>query len=346
MKILFQCNTVYQLLIVLHMQYNLYSSDESSIILSDIMNDSKNIYDKLIESKRFKGVYLQKIKGIEISKFHKLIRTKKYNSQILGLNEFDFSKKYDLFFCCSPSLMNFLIYSRLESKGTKLCFYEDGLASYTKLYEELYEKHSKGLKSLINLQYKAKKATEIYILEPKLMMWKPRQEVLQIPNLLSINSEEINFINLIFSYNEFDLPKDIKTIYFEEGYFGDGKDVNDVEIIKKCIEKFGNDGFYIKNHPRNRINRFTSLSIKTLSTNSIPWELIVLNNMDKINELRLITIASAAMYTPNILFGLRPKCVSCLNLINDASYLYPHLPEIERKLNESYDNICYLEELS
>ena len=132
-------------------------------------------------------------------------------------------------------------------------------------------------------------------------------------------------------------------MYFEEGYYGDGKAVNDVEIINKCIKKFGKDGFYIKNHPRNRVNRFESLNIKTLNSRSIPWELIVLNHKDKINDIRLITIASAAMYTPNLLFGLKPKCVSCLHIINDKKYLYPYIPEIESNLNALYDNISYFE---
>ena len=344
MKILFQCNTVYQLLIVLHLKSNLFLKDETSIIISDIMNDSNRIYKNLIESKKFKNVYLQKIKGIKISKFKKIARTKKYNNKILDLKNFDFNQKFDSFFFCSPSLMNFLIYSRLNKKyKTELCFYEDGLATYTKLYEDLYVCRTKGVKSILELHYKAKHASKLYVIKPDIMMWKPSFTLIKIPDLLSINDDEICFINNIFSYKEFELPKDIKTIYFEEGYYGDGKDVNDIEIINKCVDKFGIDGFYIKNHPRNRINRFESMNIKTLNTSSIPWELIVLNNKDKINDIRLITIASAAMYTPNLLFGLKPQCISCLHMINNKNYLYPYIPDIESSLNNLYDNISYFE---
>lgn len=343
MKILFQSNTVYQLLVVLHLKFSLFKNDDCDIIISNIMNGSNTFYENLKKTNKFTNVYLQNTKGIIVPKINRVIRNKKYDDQYIDLNKFDFKTKYDLFFITNLHLSNLIIYKRLSKmNNVEFCLYEDGLATYSLLYKNIYTL-KKGIKKYSSLNYEIKETKKLYVFNPKLMVWKPKQELIEIPSLKNCSEEELRFINTVFGYETFSLPDDCKTIYFEESYLTEGKKVNDLEIIEKCIKKFGNDGFYIKRHPRNRENRFNSLNIKVLDTDSIPWELIVLNNMDRIKDITLLSIDSSTIFNPTLLFGLDVKSYSCENMVNDKKELYDYIPDIVHKLVEQYDNINYLE---
>lgn len=333
MFILFQCNTVYQLLVALNIKIQHFNDCEADILLSDIMNDAEKIRDKLEQSGLFSNVYIQYIKNNRISKRKKIFLLSFEKKEIVNNDEVLTNNYSDIFFC-NPSIENCLLIQK--NKKAKIHIFEDGLATYSKYYEKLYFVH--GKKKFFSYYRFINKAEDLYTFLPQAFDWTPNQKLIKINSLKNLNTDEIKKINKIFSYNNESFPADCKTIYFEEGYFGDGKEVNDIELIKKCAIKFGYDNFYIKNHPRNRINRFEGV-YKCLNSMSIPWELFILNNMEKINKLNLISIASAALFTPFILFELKPNGYFLIDNINDQKYLYPFIPDVERKIASLNSNI-------
>ena len=307
------------------------------------MNNVNNSAANIKKINIFRNVYLQKIKNIRINKFQRIIRPKLTN--IIGVNCEFLNKIYDNFLFCNPSLQNLMILKRLikNNKLLRASLFEDGLATYSMHYYYLYDKNTRSITSKLNLNYLLRKVNEIYTFCPNAFVWTPNQNLIKIPSFLEDYKSCTSELNKIFDYFEDVIPEDCKTIFFEEGFFGDGKNVNDLEIVRTCIKKYGEEGFYVKTHPRNIINRFKNLNIKTLNTNSIPWELIVLNIYARINDLTLISISSACIFTPNLLLECTPKSISCLNLVNNKSLLFKDIPEVEEKFIEIYDNLKYYE---
>ena len=344
MRLLAQCNTVYQLLVLICIKHDFYLNEELDVLLSDIMNDSYGIADRLRTTNLFHSVYTQKTKGKKYTKFQKLLCTKKKMISSFQLDDYDIlNNVYDGVLISNADFLNTNLYYYFwyKNKKCELLFYEDGLSTYSNHFKKLYCDNSRFPQKLFLRRYLLNKANVLYCFENKYFTWKPKQQIVLINKLTSLEQSVINKINFIFGYSKQVLPEDVKIIFFEEGYYGDGKNVNDIEIVKKCIEKYGSNGFYVKTHPRNRENRFINEHINSLKTESIPWELIVLNNIELIKNITLITIASGAMFNTNVLFDCHPKCVSCLEMINDKSLLFKHIPDVEKLMIEDYDNIYY-----
>lgn len=345
MRILFQCNTVYQLLVAIKLKYDFFSTDSCDILISDIMNNSDVIADNIKKIKLFDNVIQQEIKQLRLTIFDKLLFTKSKYKRIINASG-DFLKEcYDMFLFSNPSPQNIAIFDLLREKNKKVVikYYEDGLSTYSKHYLYLYYKNLKSIKAIFGKKRLLLKSNELFVFDDKYFDWTPKQKITCIPK--DFSEDLIAKLNYIFEYQPDVLPRDCKTIFFEEGFYGDGKNVNDIEIIRKCMSIFGQSGFYVKNHPRNRVNRFEGSSIKSLNTMSIPWELIVINNKTRIQNINLVSISSATIFTPYIIFGMTPHCYSCMNLINDTSYLFDYIPDVEKKIISDVDSIKYFDDI-
>lgn len=346
MRLLFQCNTVYQLMITLVLRMRMFTNDECDIIISNIMNDSVCIKEKIEKTGLFKNVFLQKNKDQFVNAINKIFCSKDKRKKLLNIINFDFTKNYDIFFCSNPSFMNLSLFSLLKNKKyPKFYVYEDGLSTYSRHFEDLYVKKSVSFMRFFAQNKYLREISDIFVFKKEYFMWKTCINVNIIPSFLSLTNEEKEIINYVFNYSYESFPKDCKTIFFEEGFWGDGKNINDIEIINKCIIKFGEDGFYVKTHPRNKVNRFIGTQIKTFPSMSIPWELLVLNNLNRIKDMTLVTISSAAMYTTNYLFGIKSLSVSCIKMINNDSFLFKHIPEVEEHIMKQNDNFKYFEDI-
>lgn len=341
MKVLFQCNTVYQLLVAVCLKNEFFSKEECNILISNIMNDSQKIYNRLSNLNMFNKVYIQSNKNVKINKINKIFVSKWKKIKYLNIHNFVY-EKYDVFICSNPSYANLSLFSLLMKKNNciKFFLYEDGISTYSNHYKKLVCNNQQGIRKLLSLHKYLKYISKIFVFKTEYFTWQPTQEIIDIHSLKQIREDLLEKLNFIFGYNNQSLPHDCKKIFFEESFFGDGKSSNDEEIIYQCINKYGSDGFYIKNHPRNKVNRFAG-KIKTFPSMSIPWELIILNNINSIEKIQLFTITSASMYTPFILFDLKPMSVSCVNMINDKRYLFNDILAVEEKIIEMEKNISY-----
>ena len=347
MRVLFQCNTVYQIIVAIQIKNNFFKNDVCDIIISDILNGSVKIKNRIEQIHFFNKVYIQKIKNHKISLFKQIFSSLLKNKIVnIGINMSKIDC-YDIFLLSNPLFQNLVLIEKLKKKNKfiNLYFFEDGLSTYTKLYERLYSPCTKNIKNRINKKYLINDVNKIFTFVPDLFDWNPTQQIVKIPKP-SINDNKLkDILNHIFDYQNIILPKNCKAVFLEEGYYGDGKKVNDIEIIKE-FKKIYQESIYVKRHPRNRINRFISEGIAVLETDSCPWELFVLNEPLIIEKLTLISIASAALFTPTILFDLKPKCIFCLNLINDKKNLYEFIPDLECKIASYYNNFIILENIS
>jgi hypothetical protein len=127
--------------------------------------------------------------------------------------------------------------------------------------------------------------------------------------------ELVTRLNRVFGYEESKDSYDRKIIFFEESYFADGYDVDDVACVERLAEICGKDNIMIKIHPRNKENRFRGLGYKTNENTFIPWEVIALN-LDLTQKV-LITIASGSAMTSLMNMGVKPERVIMLMRCTD-----------------------------
>lgn len=347
-RILFQCNTVYQLLVCINIKQTIYKNVEADLILSDIMNDANKIYDRLKETGIFSNVFFWNIK--KQRKEYTLIKKFKFavSFNVKSIEAFTLQKKYTAFLVSNLTLENAWLYKKIKQKNkfAELQVYEDGLSTYSKLYEERLVKSRWSLKN-INFLYRRifkiyYKYSAVLAFRRDFFAWKPK-EIIELPSLEISNKQNIEKLNFIFDYAEGLIPKKCKAIFFEESYYGDGKDVNDIEIVQEILKREKIENFFIKLHPRNNINRFENMGIYSLNTLSVPWELVLLNCAERIKDITLYSIASGALFSGILLFGIKSPCFSCEKMLKDKSVLFPYIDEVREKIISTTNSISYLE---
>ena len=355
-KKLFLCNTVYQIIIASWMKYKLYPENKADIIVSNHINGYKKIADNLKNTKLFDNVYT--VDSLDCSRYKVHYKNKYYDllHDCLKNRElkqyFDINSVYDELYVSNLDGFTKLIFSVLNKKfGTKICMFEDGTSTYSKLYERFYE-NSKPAKTKYNfIVYNVFKNKSVYgnvvslwVLNKDALLWKPKYEVKQIPSI-EVDEKYKGIINTIFDYENSTDRYDEKYIYFEESFYADTGYMEDVELVNRLSDLIGKENILIKIHPRNPVNRFKDLGYKTNKDISIPWEVILMNNdfSDKV----LITIGSQTIVTPCILFNMHIKSYSLYNCIkNKPQVLEGPLFDVLMMLYKKYsDNITLCESI-
>ena len=209
-------------------------------------------------------------------------------------------------------------YLKMENENIKIAMFEDGFASYTEMYRDtiLREKENSirmKLKRIINpssLYF----CEEYYIFHPNFLHWNPKCKVKKIDQIEN-NENTITKLNCIFGYNASIDVYDKPIIFFEESYFADGIDIEDLSLITEIANIVDKENIFVKIHPRNHINRFKKSGFKTNKNTFVPWEIIALN-IDLSNKV-LVTIASGAFITSYSMTGIVPR----------KAYMLMNLPE-------------------
>lgn len=344
MKKLILCNTVYQTLVAL---WIVYMSEEDVIwdaIISDHMNDSEQIAERIKKSGLFEQVY--HVNSLAIT--NNLVCKEGFSRVFDTVFPMHELKKYvniksvysDIYFANFDSFSQ-ILYNALSHRVSdiKLHLFEEGLASYSsfeKYYSELklyYGGEKFGVKGFLHKYiYRTKvipgNLTEFLAFNPQLVQWNPE---CKINSMKKIDCKDMRFrgiINKVFQYDPFMNEYDKKFIFFEESFFAEGSEVNDVQLIEALALKVGKENIMIKIHPRNSVNRFEKLGYKTNHNTSIPWEVIVMNS-DDLSDKILITVASSCIINPIIVFGKKIQAYSLFDCID-------HIPPI---LQNGYWNL-------
>ena len=322
-KTLFVCNSVYQVLVALWIAYRIQNFKEVDFIITDRMNDGHQIAqrvkqlldfdcnafysetkdfcrDKRIQP-RFSSPFPQLI-------LNKMIRIESEYKRVYLANVDKFSQL----------LINSL--GHLQKVKPEIILFEDGINTYSKQMEEMYNQSGHNLEPFSLLATKLFGAYQIkghikyaLLFCPELMQWHQIESI----ELEKINPHDhvfLRLLNYVFDYhNEADIY-DTKYIFIEESYFTSGKSIQDIELVDGIAQIVGKENIMVKIHPRNPINRFERLGYKTNSNTSIPWELIVMNNQHILDKT-LITIGSSSVFNPKLIFGLKVNVISLIDVI-------------------------------
>lgn len=323
---LFLCNTVYQIMISAWLKYKVFSDIEADIIISNHINGYKTIANNIKKVKLFNEVYTVDSKEksqdriVYKNKLQLLYHDCCSNAELKRY--IDIKCCYDELFVSNLDGFTKLLFSVLNRKyKTKIHMFEDGISTYSKLYEQFYENTKKGNSFHDFLKYVLFRNKTVYgnvislwVLNPDTLLWNPKYEVNRIP-VIETDSKFKKMLNVVFDYDNMTDNYDKKYIYFEESFFADTGYMEDVELVNKLADIVGKDNVMVKIHPRNQKNRFKELGYKTNEDISIPWEVILMNNdfSDKI----LITIGSQTIVTPCILFDMHIKSFSLYNCVNE-----------------------------
>lgn len=344
MKKIFICCTPYQLIVAYQLKLTVYKNNVVDIILCETFNNSKSIYLKIKKCNDFNTVYFMKKeifdKNLLIYKNDKIMEVLvKGKLKKMGLS-FDASL-YDEVFFANIGGVSFLLakYLKLKNENIKCNMFEDGISSYSNLFYDVVKKMNNITGFIKKIHYKLNLnmfsiINGFYVFKPDCMIWDCPYKVIKIPDL-SLNKREIvDKLNFIFEYKTMVDKYDKKNIFFEESYFADGIDINDIDLVDKICKVCGKNQMMIKIHPRNNKNRFVELGYKTNKNVSIPWELIVLN--EDFNEKTLITISSNALITTCLLLDSKCKLIFLYKLVGQSNERLTNLIEVIQKMINIY----------
>lgn len=325
---LFVCNSVYQVLVALWIKYIYYPGELSDIIISDHMNGAKTLAENIKDLGVFDEVYY-----VESSAFakHKIAFDRKQRI-IMSMcpnytlkNFIKLSEKYTELYAANVDYFSQLLFDALTHRYSKLKFiiYEDGLFTYSRLYEEDYKSTYIPVKSLIkkmihSVIYRKKtiygNVTKLMVFNPENMVWKPEFHVEQLKKIDCHDDIFRKICNQVFSYDKSTDVYDRKYIFLEESFFAEGAKIDDLEVIEKLAKLVGRDEIMVKIHPRNPYNRFSELGYKTNKDTSIPWELVLMN-VDMSDKV-LITISSSSILNPILVLGQKVKAYSIYECVD------------------------------
>ena len=329
LRILFVCNTVYQILVSMWIKYRLFPDASADILISDHMNDGDTITERMKETGLFKECIYVKTRAVTKTNIPEMFtplnrlypdRCLRKIVKLRGVYTHIFAGNLDSF--------TRLLYNAQSHKflaNPELILFEDGIGSYcsnilswagntTHYYSPNIVK-----KILRNLIYRDKDLISslkvVYAFEPEKIMWTPPATV-KIPAIDRNDERFLHLINFVFAYDEKQFEYERKYIFLEESFFAENLPINDMELVTQLVEHVGKDNIIVKIHPRNKINRFAENGFLTNKNTSIPWEVIVMN-MPDMSEKVLITIASSAAINPFRLLGINSRVYSLYNLVSE-----------------------------
>lgn len=337
MKKLIICNNVYQTLVAL---WIVHKSDRTSVwdaIISDHMSNSENLANRIRECGLFEKVFYVKSLSLKnhwvshnraarlvnaVFPMHELREYVKVHSEYSDI----YFANFDIF---SQILYNALSHSRSD---VNLHVFEEGLASYSSFakyysdFKSFYGGEKTGLKRILHKYiYKTKvipgNLKEFLAFNPQLIQWDPECDIHTMEKIDCQDMQFRNLVNNVFQFDPSEQEYDRKYIFFEESFFAEGSEVNDIELIEDLAARVGKENIMVKIHPRNPVNRFQQLGYKTNRNVSIPWEVIVMNS-DNLSDKVLITIASSCILNPIIVFG---KTVNAYSLFDCIDHVPPIL---------------------
>lgn len=326
---LFICNSIYQILVTLWIKYTDCERIPSDIIISDHMNNAEALSKKIIECKMFENVYY--VKSEDYAKFRiKTSRLEKIEASIVPnfyLRRYvKLNKNYTNLYVANVDYFSQLIFDALSHRNPNvgLSIYEDGMFTYSRLYELDYLGTAISVNGSIKRfihKYIYRKRTilgnvsDIQVFNPENMLWIPPFDVKKIKKINCEDEQFKSICNNVFSY-ENDVDKyDTKYIFMEESFSAEGCELNDLEVLNKLAERVGKENIMVKIHPRNPVNRFAKQGYRTNVNTSIPWEVILMNIQD-ISEKVLITISSSSVLNPILIFDKKVKVYSIYECVD------------------------------
>lgn len=289
-KILFVCNTYFQLIVSIQLKLTVFKEACVDIAISDHSINSENVAIELKKQKLFNDVfYIETVKLDRKCRDNKLI-FKQYTLCMFGkgdLKELKIDvfkdKHYDrlFFYNLTSSIISIFCMLYSVNKNIKCSMMEEGILSYRNQLEEDGKKYSKRIKYIAAVRALLKKKNlfelteDFYCFYPTL--YKGHLLPKQIPNI-SRDSKIKDILRDIFAIDKEAITFSEKYVYFSSICdFEGGKPIGEFELIQKIADTVGKDNLLVKKHPRDTRDVYKRNNIKVMKNSYIPWEAIQLS---------------------------------------------------------------------
>ncbi len=346
-NVLFICSSIYQLIVIVQLKNQFYKDDCVDVILTSYMQSYKIIAKQLSKTKIFDKVITIDVqclrKHTSLTRFHKFfcnivpsvyahffIKTNKKYDTIL-LHSFN-----DTCSIISNILQKKTFYYKYGNPKLEVNLYEDGIATYSKLYEQYYDKLFVRHNSFINLYKKLLNEINLYscsknmfLFKPEYLTYTPKMNVSKIP---AINNDDmVEILNQIFNYPKnnsfFD---DIKLIYIE-GFDGSYKD--EQRILDNICSYFDKNRIIVKKHPRNKKFDFNNYHCIDSKYNYIPFELFLMN--EDFSKKILISISSNSICSIVNVFEKDCNAIMLFDCIEEKDEITQYLEPVIRNIQKA-----------
>ena len=352
---LFVCNSVYQIFVALWIKYYYHKNESSDMIVSDHMSGGEKLVDKINELGLFENVYY--VKNVDFAKFKvKLDKRQRIYASIAPnqmLHHFvELSGKYTQLYVANVDYFTQLLFDAMTHRNAtlELNIYEDGMFSYSRLYEKDYQSTHiptpNVIKKFLHSCIYRKKTIygnvhQMMVFNPENMVWKPDFKVVALKKVQRDDEHFREICNKAFSYHESTDVYDKKYIFMEESFSAEGVKLDDLEVLNKIAEKVGQENIMVKIHPRNPVNRFEKVGYKTNHDTSIPWEVILMNT--DFTDKTLITVSSSSILNPRLIFGQYVRAYSIYECVDhehcNSRLLSGEMWEIASMLFKKYNDM-------
>jgi len=305
--VVFICNTAYQLLTAVQLRITAYASDNVDLILSNQFTNSDRIAENVRKSGLFGDVlFVENKKQIFKSRIQETI----YDIRAIRNIRRKIGHADEL--CLSNISVFSILFLRIYQRKLPDCsIFEDGFITYSKAFVRM--DRASIISRILLPKGVLGIASKLWLFSPAQLDWhNDSVEVCRIEPIDRNDKTVIGVLNNIFGYDSAD-RYDSKYLFMEESFFADGYPIDDLSIVSRLSDVVGKQNLMVKLHPRNSINRFQELGIKTNTEFSTPWELIVLNQ--DIQNSTLITISSSSILQPFLIFGLQVKSYALLKTL-------------------------------
>lgn len=312
MKAIFLCSTYMQIISAIQIRRNLKNDCIADIIITDHSYDAEKIASSIEKTELFRNVlYIKNKEEIFNQSFCKDILSlldiciRKNNKYIKSLNGkqdvYDEIYFYNLDFILYP----LIDYSCNNGVSPKLFRYEEGMTSYHHMAEFVFDRAILGFRMKIYQWYRkmlGKKLIKDYLVAhyayfpTMLSSFLPEKyEVRQLPMLSKNDSQTVQILNQIFSYDPKNDLFNEKYIFLASSLDIDGTDSNESDIILDIANQVGRENLLVKMHPRDTRNIYKKNGLKVSTNSYVPWEIILLNH-DFSNNV-FLSISSGSMLT-------------------------------------------------
>lgn len=347
MRVIFLCKTPYQIMTATRIAMEEHKSDTVDIMLFDCIANVETLTEGIRKCGIFENLYIfhlgKYISKYKIVRFFAPIFQKVINLTDEVYDAVYFSNIYD--WIVNGLIVDMRNRAQRAGKNLNAYMFEDGFSTYSEHYGDFF--HEIATHKIVKLKNYHKiyqtyyHLRGLYVFTPELVDWKPDFEIRPVKKISENDTDYFRVINTIFGYDTMEDTYDRDIIFFEESYFADGMDIGDVGVVENIAERVGRDKLFVKIHPRNPVNRFGEMGLKTNRNTAIPWEVIAMN-IDLKDKI-LITIASGSALTSLVNINIMPKKIimlmNCREIDDDK--LTTTLPML-RKIAEHYPDVVLL----
>lgn len=302
MRVLIMCCSAFQMITAVHIASEYFDNVDTDLLLSNNLKDYKALQKRAKECGLFKNVFTIETKELVWDDWKYTFLGWIYNRKLKKKYNFLSDHKYDVFMFANIEGASSCIAEYMHNRmKCDLYFFEDGFVAYSDYYKACIDRaYAKDKRFIYKIAYKLFKRSiyyisRFYVYNPELLKeWDYNFKIYKISRI-SKDSRTVRYLKQIYDYERSNDRYDRPFIFFEESYYADGININDVELVKKIASIVGKDNILIKIHPRNSVNRFEALGYHTNKDTSVPWELIAI--CEDLADTVLITISSGSAVT-------------------------------------------------